>query len=91
VEIDLVNGGSAESPWPPTIQVRWRDDTFIAADALAGYSLGRDGAREVRLGRKGGGSNARDRALRPGDRRAVAWLRFKVPTEVQVELSPPAG
>jgi hypothetical protein len=91
VEIDLVNGGSAESPWPPAIQVRWRDDTFIAADALAGYSLGRDGAREVRLGRKDGGSNARDRALRPGDRRVVAWLRFKVPTEVQVELSPPAG
>ncbi len=89
VEVDLVNGGSAESPWPPAVAVRWPNDTFIAADALAGYELRRKGSREVRLGRPD--SKTRDRMLRPGDRRVVAWLRFTVPTEVQVELSPPAG
>ncbi|MFY9821992.1 MAG: DUF3142 domain-containing protein [Thermoanaerobaculia bacterium] len=46
VEIDLVNAGSAEIPWPPAVQVRWQDDTLIAADALAGYALRREDARE---------------------------------------------
>jgi hypothetical protein len=88
VEIDLVNAGDADSPWPPAVQVRWKNDEFLAADALAGYAMRREGAREVELGRPG---SARNRRLQPGDRRVVAWLRFKAPTEVQVELSQPAG
>jgi hypothetical protein len=91
VEIDLVNAGDAEAPWPAALQVRWRDDTFLAADGLAGYALRREGSREVRLERDGRTpQRTRDGALRPGERRVVAWLRFKVPTEVQVDLSRPA-
>jgi len=86
VEIDLVNEGEVEAPWPATIQVRWRDDSFLAADGLAGYRLRREGARGVRIERPGRTQGA---ALRPGERRVVAWLRFKAPTEVQIEPSRP--
>jgi hypothetical protein len=88
VEIDLVNEGEAEAPWPATVQVRWKDDSFLAADGLTSYRLRREGAREIRLERPG---RAAGTALRPGERRVVAWLRFKVPTEVQIELSRPVG
>ncbi|HEX4966868.1 MAG TPA: DUF3142 domain-containing protein [Thermoanaerobaculia bacterium] len=89
VEIDLVNGGEAEAPWPPAVQVRWQHDTFLAADGLAGYALRREGSRAARLERPG---EAPKGTLRPGERRVVAWLRFSAPTEeVQVELSRPAG
>jgi hypothetical protein len=88
VEIDLVNEGEAEAPWPATVQIRWQDDSFLAADGLTGYRVRREGAREVRLERPGRAPGA---ALRPGEHRVVAWLRFKVPTEVQIELSRPVG
>jgi hypothetical protein len=84
VEIDLVNGGEAETPWPSWVRIGWQDDTFLAADALADYRLRKESAREVRLERPGRASKA---SLRPGERRVVAWLRFSAPTEVQVELS----
>lgn len=86
VEIDLVNAGGAAAPWPALVRVGWRDDTFLAADGLAGYLVQPGGGREVRLARP-----ASQASLRPGERRTVAWLRFKVPTEVHVELPPPAG
>ena len=88
VEIDLVNDGQAEMPWPASVRVGWRDDTFLAADGIAGYSIRREGAREARLV---GPGRPRAAAMRPGERRVVAWLRFKVPTEVHVELSQTAG
>jgi hypothetical protein len=86
VEIDLLNDGQAEIPWPASVRIGWKDDTFLAADGLAGYSVRREGAREARLVGSG-----RAAALRPGERRVVAWLRFKVPTEVHVELPQNAG
>jgi Protein of unknown function (DUF3142) len=88
IEIDLVNEGEGEAPWPAAIQVRWRDDSFLAADGLAGYRLRREGARGVRIERP---DRAQGAALRPGERRMVAWLRFKAPTEVQIELPRPLG
>jgi hypothetical protein len=84
VEIDLLNAGEAEVPWPSSVRVRWSPDTFLAADGLADYRLRKESAREVRLSRPGRASKA---SLRPGERRIVAWLRFAAPTEVQVELS----
>jgi hypothetical protein len=89
VEVDLVNEGEAEALWPTTVQVGWKKDgSFLAADGLAGYRLSREGGREVRLERP---SRALGTALRPGERRVVAWLRFKAPTEVQIEPSRPVG
>ena len=46
------------------------------------------GAREARLVRT---RQVPDGLLRPGERRTMAWLRFKVPTEVHVELPQNAG
>ncbi|HSF39584.1 MAG TPA: DUF3142 domain-containing protein [Thermoanaerobaculia bacterium] len=79
VEIDLVNVGDGEAPWPSPVRVRWSYDTFLAADGLGGYRVRRRGDREILLERTGSSS-------RPGERRVVAWLRFSAPTEVQVEI-----
>lgn len=79
VEIDLVNEGDGEAPWPSPVRIRWRDDTFLTADGLGGYRMRRGGDREILLERA-------DSLSRPGERRVVAWLRFTAPTEVQVEI-----
>jgi hypothetical protein len=81
VEIDLLNAGEAEAPWPASVRVGWKDATFLAADGIAGYRLRREGDHAVRLERPG-----RTSSLRPGERQVVAWLRFAAPTEVQIEL-----
>lgn len=91
-EILLVNRGEAALPWPSLLHIRWDSDTLIAADGIAGYRLLRTGPREARLARPPDAA----RALRPGERRIVAWLRFprfSDTTEVHVEIpsSPPAG
>lgn len=83
VEIDLVNEGEGEAPWPTPVRVRWRDDTFLAADGLGGYRMRRESEREVLLERTDTSAGA---ASRPGERRVIAWLRFRAPTEVRVEI-----
>lgn len=87
-EILLVNRGETALPWPSPLHIRWGSDTLIAADAIAGYRLLRTGPREARLERLPDAV----RALRPGERRIVAWLRFQGTAEVHVEIpSLPAG
>jgi len=83
VEIDLVNEGDGEAPWPSPVRVRWSHDTFLAADGLGGYRMRRGGGHEVLLERTGSSAGA---PSRPGERRVVAWLRFTSPTEVRVEI-----
>ncbi|HEX5720731.1 MAG TPA: DUF3142 domain-containing protein [Thermoanaerobaculia bacterium] len=81
VEIDLLNTGEAEVLPPSRVDLRWDSDTLIAADALFGYRLLRSGPREARL------ENPESiRAVRPGERRTIAWLRFKDFPEVHVEI-----
>jgi hypothetical protein len=82
VEVDLVNEGDGEIPWPAPVRIRWRDDTFLAADGLGGYRMRREGDREILLERTGPSGPP----SRPGERRAVGWLRFQAPTEVRVEI-----
>lgn len=79
VEIDLVNAGEAEAPSPATVRVRWKGEAPIAADGLSVYRVVQ-GPGEIRLERSGNG------ALRPGERRTIAWLRFADRTEVSLEL-----
>ncbi len=79
-EIDLVNAGDGEAATPASIQVRWKDGTFLAADGLAGYETRPPERNELRL------SRPRPGRLRPGERRTIAWLRFASPTEIHVEL-----
>ena len=85
VEIDLLNTGEAEVPLPSPVDLRWDSDTLIAADGLLGYRLLPSGPRAARLE---GPDPIRDstRRLRPGERRTIAWLRFRGSTEVHVEI-----
>ncbi len=79
VEIDLVNAGDGEAAAPSTVRVRWRGETFLAADGLTGYRM-TPGQDEIRLDRLG------PKTWRPEERRTVAWLRFASRTEIHVEL-----
>lgn len=86
VEIDLMNPGEAAAPWPGSLRIAWKEDNLLAADGLAGFRALRTGPREIRLDR-----SASSRALAPGERRVVAWLRFTSRTEVQIEIVQPAA
>ncbi len=79
-EIDLVNEGDAETRLPP-LHIRWDSDSLMAADAIAGTRLVRTGPSEARVD-----VPASVRALRPGERRTIAWLRLTRPSEVHVEI-----
>lgn len=87
VEVDLFNVGEAEVPLPSPVDVRWDSDTLVAADGLFGYRLLRSGPRAARL-ESPAPSLAPSRALRPGERRTIAWLRFQGFVEVHVEIPP---
>jgi hypothetical protein len=79
VEIDLINAGDGEAAAPSTVRVRWKGETFLAADGLAGYRV-THGKDEIRLDRP------RPAPWRPEERRTIAWLRFASRTEIHVEL-----
>ena len=83
VELDLLNTGEAEVPLPSPVDLSWDSGNLIAADGLFGYRLLPSGPRAARLE-----SPAPFRALRPGERRTIAWLRFQGSTEVRVEIPP---
>lgn len=77
LEIDLVNRGDGPAPLPDTLRVGWWG-VPIAGDAVAGYRWTDDADRST------GGELTRedaDRAptprLEPGERRTVAWVRFR--------------
>ena len=72
IEIDLVNRGEAEAPWPGLLRVGWRDLRLMAADGLSGYRVGPDGPGGARIERR----DRPEDPSRPGDRRTIAWLRF---------------
>lgn len=92
-EIDLVNRGEAEAPWPAWVRVRWRHPRTHAADGLADYRIARTAPREIQLAR----AFPDGAPGRPGDRRTVAWLRLAPASgddpdrggeEIAVELAP---
>lgn len=90
VEIDLVNRGEAEAPWPARIRIGWTDLRMIAADGLAGYRIGSDGPRGARIVRQ----DRPEAPSRPGDRRTVAWLRFDgapAAKEIRLEALTPSA
>lgn len=80
VEIELRGAGEAEITGPDRLRVRWTGEAFLAGDGIGGYRVRRTGPREIVLERRAYGA-----PLRPGDRRTIAWLRFAVPTEIQIE------
>lgn len=80
VEVDLLNAGETEVPWPATVQLRWQGRAPSAADGLAVYKIVRADRGGIDLAGSAAG------LLRPGERRTIAWVRFATRTEVQVEL-----
>jgi hypothetical protein len=80
VEIDLLNAGEADAAWPATVRLYWSGAVPNAADGLSVYQIGAADRGEIRLERSAAG------VLPPGERRTIAWLRFAVPTEVEIEL-----
>jgi uncharacterized protein DUF3142 len=80
VEVDLVNAGEAEAPWPAAVRLRWRGEAPSAADGLAVYKIVKADRGVIDLAGSAAG------LLRPGERRTIAWVRFATRTEVQVEL-----
>jgi len=80
VEIDLLNAGEAEAPWPSPVRIHWQGKSPIAADGLAVYRIVPARPGEIRL------EGSTIGLLRPGERRTIAWLRFAARTEVEVEL-----
>jgi hypothetical protein len=90
IEIDLVNRGEAEAPWPVLLQIGWTDLRMIAADGLAGYRINSDGPAGARIERR----DRTDVPSRPGDRRTVAWLRFDgapAAKEIRIEALAPSA
>jgi hypothetical protein len=83
IEIDLVNRGEAEVPWPALLRVGWKDLRMIAADGLSGYRIGLDGPDGARVEQR----DSPEDPSRPGDRRTIAWLRFDgAPTAKEIRL-----
>lgn len=79
-EVDVTNLGEADAPRPSPVRVYWQGEAPIAVDGLTVYRIVSRSPSEITLVRSGAGF------LRPGGRLPIAWLRFKKPTEVQVEL-----
>ena len=84
VEVQLRGAGEAEVVGPGRLRVRWTGDAFLASDGVGGYRVRRAGQSEIALERI-----AHSAPLRPGDRRTIAWLRFSIPTEIQIEPTTP--
>lgn len=84
VDIALRNQGEGAAPAPAQLQVRWDPATrLLAADALAGYRVGESGPGRLLFERREDPS-----PLLPGKERAVGWVRFDRPVEVQVAVEP---
>jgi uncharacterized protein DUF3142 len=80
VEVDLVNAGETDVPWPAAVRLRWQGGPPSAADGLAVYKIVKADRGGIDLAGSATG------LLRPGERRTIAWVRFATRTEVQVEL-----
>jgi hypothetical protein len=85
-DLSLVNSSTTEASPPATIRVRWKNAPLLAADGLAGYRVrpGKpDSPDELWLERPA--TAPPGAPLRPGERRAIGWLRFAVPAELEAE------
>ena len=82
-ELDLLNSGEADTPLPIAVAVTWRSGRLVAADALVGFELEKNGPEEAVFRRM---PDAVLQWLAVGQRRPLGWLRFDVDTEVEVHV-----
>lgn len=84
-EIGLFNAGSADAPLRVVVTVSHLGGRLVACDALGGFEPSHADGAEVRFTAASGSALA---PLRPGQRKAIAWLRLRDDREVQVDVSP---
>ena len=94
IEVDLVNDGDADADPNVAVRVGWRGADLVAADGLGGFHPADPAAgsvdaaaREITLQPVPGRPVPR---LRPGERKAVGWIRLTRPadTEVRIDVLP---
>jgi hypothetical protein len=83
-EIELLNTGDADVSLKVAVDVIWKDGMWVAADGLGRFEGRREAADQFRFL---AAEEITPRVLRPGERRAVGWLRLSKTTEVEVDVS----
>lgn len=86
-EITVTNRGTDSAPWPREIELRWPGaEQPVAADGLAGCTLGRDvaGGATLRVN-----NFSTEHLLRPGQHVKVAWLRFSHELSLSARVAGP--
>ncbi len=83
-DLTLANTGEAGAE-PAAFRVTWQGARLLAADALAGWQLERQGPNALIVKPPPHGSNG---LLRPGDTLRVGWLRLDRPAELQTARLP---
>ena len=86
VEIELQNDGEMELTQLPIIDLTWHGARLVASDGLQGYATGSAGPDHLTLRPRAGRPV---RALAPGDKQTVGWLRLDRNTEVNIESKLP--
>jgi hypothetical protein len=84
-EIDLINTGDADATTAADVSVTWSDSDLDDAQALAGYQRQETGRYSQTLHAK---QPALDKPLRPGERRAIGWVRLTDDAPVQAQFAP---
>lgn len=84
LELILANQGET-SVEPAAFRVAWRHARVLAADALAGWRIEREGASALVVRPPPYGSNG---LLRPGDTLQVGWLRLDSAVPLSIESAP---
>ena len=83
VELTLANRGEADAEKAVTVQVHWQDARLIAADGLGGYKVQDRDAEGLDFRPA---PDSPPPPLRPGESRAIGWLRLDRDREVKVHV-----
>ncbi len=86
VEIELQNDGEMELTRFPIIDLAWHGARLVASDGLQGYAAGSAGPDHLTLRPQ---ADRPGRALSPGGKQTVGWLRFDRKAEVNIESNLP--
>ncbi|MDQ6861107.1 MAG: DUF3142 domain-containing protein [Verrucomicrobiota bacterium] len=83
IDLELFNDGEAEERFAGSVTATWKSEILVASDAVAGWAVQANHGCAVF-------APERDAALRllPGERRAIGWLRYDRPAQLELLLAP---
>jgi hypothetical protein len=84
-EIELVNNGQRDVVPAGDVTISWTDADLANADALVDYDHADTGPRSMKFLPK---DSLRSHPLKPGESRAIGWLRLSEEAPVHAEMSP---